>query len=219
MSGMMKFFLLIIAPALALVLSNLGLETSRMNLMGWFLFVMGVGYMAGGIIYFWFKKGDVSVIREETGDRSFWLILPGFIAAFFIPPLEFLFLPEFLPRTVLIEWVGLGLIFLGLLLRVWTRSAIKGMYSGHVEIQEGHLLVQTGPYRYIRHPGYAGFTLLALGVSVAYSSLVGLLAILVLLLPGLAYRMRVEENLLIEHFGEAYLKYMNDTKKILPFIW
>lgn len=219
MSSRMKLFLLIIAPALALLLSCLGLETSQMNLMGWFLFVMGVGYMAGGIIYFWLRQGKVDVVKEEAGDRSFWLILPGFIAAFFIPPLEFLFLPEILPRSNAIEWIGVGLIFIGLLLRFWTRSTIKGMYSGHIEIQSGHFLVQNGPYRYIRHPGYAGLSLMALGVPIAYSSLVGLILYLALLIPGLAYRMKVEENLLVEHFGETYLGYKENTKRMIPFIW
>lgn len=219
MSGRMRIFLLTIAPALALILSSLGLETSRTNWMGWFLLVMGVGYMAGGIIYFWYRKGDVSILHEEAGDRSFWLILPGFITAFFGPPLEYLYLPETLPRQDWIEWGGLGLIGLGIILRFWTRLAIKGMYTGHVEIQEGHVLVQNGPYRFIRHPGYTGFLLMSLGVSVAYSSLVGLLAILVLMLPGLAYRMKVEEKLLSQHFGDEYLKYTENTKKMIPLIW
>lgn len=219
MSGTMRFFLFIIAPALALVLSCLGVETCQTNLMGWFLLVMGVGYMAGAIIYFWVRKGGISIQREEAGDRSFWLILPGFIMVFFGPPLEYLFLPELLPRNVWFQWFGLGLIGWGLLLRVWTRLAIKEMYSGHIAIQEGHRLVQNGPYQYIRHPGYAGFILMASGVSFAYSSLVGLLAIFVLLLPGLVYRMKVEENLLAEHFGVEYLKYAGKTKKVFPLIW
>jgi len=219
MSGRMRIFLLAIAPAMALILSCLGLETSRTNLMGWFLLVMGVAYMAGGIIYFWIRKGDIPIHHEEAGDRSFWLILPGFITVFFGPPIEYIFFPELLPRNDWMEWAGLGLVGLGVLLRLWTRSTIKGLYTGHVEIQEGHVLVQNGPYRYIRHPGYAGLFVMSLGVSVAYSSLVGLLAILVLVLPGIAYRIKVEENLLREHFGEAYIKYSEKTKKVLPYVW
>ena len=216
----MLIILIVVAPALALVLSCLGLETSKTNLMGWVLLVIGVGYMAGGIIYFWVKKGkNVVVIRKEAGDRSFWLILPGFLVVFFGSPLEYMFLPAVLSRSTWMQWLGLGLIFAGVALRIWTRKAIKGLYSGVVQVQQDHRLVQEGPYRYIRHPGYAGFLLMALGISLAYSSLIGLLAIFILFLPGLAYRMKVEEKLLKEHFGEEYLRYQGRTKKVLPGIW
>jgi protein-S-isoprenylcysteine O-methyltransferase len=215
----MLIFLIVVAPTLALVLSCLGLETSKTNLMGWVLLVIGVGYIAGGIIYYWVKKGQVVVVRKETGDRSFWLILPGFLMVFFGSPLEYLYILEVLPRSTWMQWLGIVLIAAGVALRIWTRRAIKGLYSGVVQVRQDHRLVQEGPYRFIRHPGYAGFFLMALGISVAYSSLIGLLAILILFLPGLAYRMKVEEILLIGHFGGEYLNYRGKTKKVIPWIW
>ena len=215
----MLIFLIVVAPALALVLSCLGLETSKTNLMGWVLLVIGVGYIAGGIIYYWVKKGQVVVVRKETGDRSFWLILPGFLMVFFGSPLEYLYILEVLPRSTWMQWLGIVLIAAGVALRILTRWAIKGLYSGVVQVRQDHRLVQEGPYRFIRHPGYAGFFLMALGISVAYSSLIGLLAILILFLPGLAYRMKVEEILLIGHFGGEYLNYRGKTKKVIPWIW
>jgi len=215
----MLIFLIVVAPTLALVLSCLGLETSKTNLMGWVLLVIGVGYIAGGIIYYWVKKGQVVVVRKETGDRSFWLILPGFLMVFFGSPLEYLYILEVLPRSTWMQWLGIVLIAAGVALRILTRWAIKGLYSGVVQVRQDHRLVQEGPYRFIRHPGYAGFFLMALGISVAYSSLIGLLAILILFLPGLAYRMKVEEILLIGQFGGEYLNYRGKTKKVIPWIW
>lgn len=111
------------------------------------------------------------------------------------------------------------IILLGLSLRVWTRLAIGGMYLGYLRVRVGHVLINEGPYRFVRHPGYTGFILMALGMAVGYSSLIGLLAVPVLLLPGLAYRMRVEERLLMEHFGEQYQLFFNRTKKLIPGIW
>jgi protein-S-isoprenylcysteine O-methyltransferase Ste14 len=115
--------------------------------------------------------------------------------------------------------LGLALLLLGMALRLWTRRAIKGMYSGHVEVVNDHTLVTTGPYRYIRHPGYAGFVLLCLGIAAGYSSLIGLGAIPLLLIPGLAYRMRVEDDLLESHFGEDFRTYAQRVKKLIPGIW
>jgi protein-S-isoprenylcysteine O-methyltransferase Ste14 len=88
-----------------------------------------------------------------------------------------------------------------------------------VGIQAGHRLVQSGPYRLVRHPGYTGFLLMALGMAVGYSSWIALAAIPLLLLPGLAYRMRVEERLLAEEFRDDYWAYTRRAKKLIPWIW
>jgi protein-S-isoprenylcysteine O-methyltransferase Ste14 len=226
MSRLAIFFLLVVAPALSICLALLGLETLRDNLMGWFLLVLGVAYPVGGVIYFlvrrepfWKSASGGEVVREESSDRSFWLILPGFLVVFFASPLEYLYLPIFLPRALWMQVAGLMLILLSLVLRIWTRLHIRGLYSGHVEVQTGHHLVQSGPYRFVRHPGYTGFLLMVLGVAIGYSSLIGLAAVPVLLLPGLAYRMRVEEHLLTEQFGNDYRSYIRKSKKLIPGIW
>jgi protein-S-isoprenylcysteine O-methyltransferase Ste14 len=226
MSRLVVFFLMLVASALAIFLALLGLETLDDNILGWFLLVFGVAYPAGGIIHyfiqrepFWKSARGSEITREEKGDRSFWLILPGFLAVFFAPPLEWMYMSAILPRNIWMQICGLVLVLLGLTLLIWARSHIRGLYSGHVEIQVGHRLVASGPYRCIRHPGYAGFLVLVLGVALGYSSLIGLLAIPLLLLPGLIYRMKVEEKLLAEQFGDEYSAYLAKTKRLLPGIW
>ena len=226
MSRLVVFFLMIVAPALSICLALLGLETLGSNSLGWFLLVLGVAYPAGAVIYsfirrepFWRSAGGKPAVAEEKGDRSFWLILPGFLAVFFAPPLEWFYLPAVLPRTLWMQMAGWALIASALLLRIWARVHIRGLYSGHVEVQEQHRLVRSGPYRFIRHPGYAGLLLLVLGVAVGYASWIGLAAVPILLLPALAYRMRVEEMFLTEQFGEEYRDYIRKTKKLIPGIW
>jgi protein-S-isoprenylcysteine O-methyltransferase Ste14 len=71
----------------------------------------------------------------------------------------------------------------------------------------------------IRHPAYAGYLLMALGISLGYASLVGLISVLILLVPSLIYRVNVEEKLLTLHFGAAYRQYMRRTKRLIPGIW
>jgi protein-S-isoprenylcysteine O-methyltransferase Ste14 len=226
MSRLAVFFLMIVAPALSLCLALLGLDTLGENILGWFLLLFGVSYPAGSVIYyfirhepFWKSIGNRPPVREEKGDRSFWLILPGFLIVFFAPPLEWMYLPDLLPRGIGLEVAGLTLILLGIVFRIWSRSHIRGLYSGHVEVQTDHRLIQSGPYRFVRHPGYTGFLLMTLGVVIGYSSVIGLAGIVLLLLPGLAYRMQVEERLLAEQFGEEYRNYAYKTKRLIPGIW
>ena len=83
----------------------------------------------------------------------------------------------------------------------------------------GQALVTGGPYRWVRHPGYSGFLLVALGMALGYSSLIGLIAIPLLLLPGLVYRIKVEEDRLSDQFRDDYRAYANRSKKLIPGIW
>src|SRR5690242_7259602 len=53
-----------------------------------------------------------------------------------------------------IEIVGTIVTFFGLLLAVWSRVHLGRYWSGMVVLKEGHRLIQTGPYRLVRHPLY-----------------------------------------------------------------
>ncbi len=226
MSKRAKFFLVVVAPILAVQLALLGFKTLSANPLGWFLMLVGVGYTAGVVIEYAIRKGRFwesalkgATTHEEHGDRSIWFITLGMIAAFYLSPLEYIYLPATLGRTTGMAFCGLGLVILGITLFVWARRTLGNNYSGHVSVKNGQALVQNGPYRFIRHPAYAGYFLMALGISLGYSSLTGLASVLVLLLPGLIYRIKVEERLLSEHFGEAYYQYTCRVKRLIPGIW
>ena len=219
MSRSMTFFLLIFTPLLAIGLAGLGIFTLKTNLLGWFLLFMGAAYAIGGPLYIWKRKGEPPARQEERGDRSFWLIQPGFILAIFGAPLEYLFVPTVLPRLLGMQVTGLLLMIAGVFLLSWARRVIRGQFSGHVRIQEGHQLVQSGPYQFVRHPGYLGYLLIVFGIAVGFSSLSAAASMVMLLLPGLIYRINVEEKMLVEAFGQDYLQYAGRTKRLLPGIW
>lgn len=219
MSRPVNTFLLIFTPVMALGLAGLGVLVLRTNLLGWFLLFMGVSYAIGGPLYVWRRRGERPARQEERGDRSFWLILPGFILPVFGAPLEYLFAPPVLPRMVWMQVVGLLSITAGIFLLSWARRELREQFSGHMRIQEGHHLVQSGPYRFARHPGYLGYVLIVLGIAVGFSSLFAATAMVLLLLPGLIYRMRVEEKMLAEAFGVDYQQYARRVKRLLPWIW
>ena len=106
MSRIAVFFLLIIAPILAILLALLGVETIPTNPLGWFLFLVGVTYSAGVIIVYWVRKErfwepavERIAIREERSDRSFWFIALGMSAAFYLSLVEYLYFHTRLPRN------------------------------------------------------------------------------------------------------------------------
>lgn len=226
MNRIAVFFLLVITPLLAVFLALLGVETIPTNPLGWFLMLVGIVYAAGMIIAYTFKQnrfwevvGNRDALDEERGDRSFWFITLGMVVVLFVSPLEFLFVPAFLPRNHGLSSSGVGLVVIGVILFTWARVVLKREYSGHLKVRSGHQLVQAGPYAVIRHPAYAGYLFMSLGVSLGYSSIVGLVSILVILLPSLVYRIHVEEKLLGDYFGEEYYQYAKTVKRLIPWVW
>ena len=219
-------FLVVITPILSICLAWLGVLTIPTNPLGWFLLLVGIAYAFGAVIFivfrrqrFWEARAGKDILQEERGDRSFWLITLGMMAVFYLSPLEYLHFATWLPRTVLMKFGGFGLVAAGSVLFVWARRTLGVIYSGHVMVWKRQELVQSGPYRFIRHPAYAGYLLMALGISLGYTSLVGLISVLALLLPSLVYRIKVEEKLLGECFGEAYHQYASKVKRLIPNLW
>ena len=219
-------FLLIVAPGMAVLLVFLGIETLHTNPLGWFLLLTGIVYTAGIVIdgyvrkdEFWGPNRSGDNLLEERGDLSFWPIALGIMAAFFLSPVEYLYFATFQPCTVWMESIGVGLVILGSILFVWARRTLGRHYSGHVSVKKEQELVQIGPYRIIRHPAYAGYLFMALGLALGYSSLSGFVSTLLILLPATAYRIRVEDRMLAEHFGAQFEGYARKKKRLFPGIW
>lgn len=225
MSRTLTFFLVVGTLGLAILLTILGVVTLP-NLMGGFLLISGAVYFVGVVIVYWFRRIEFwkpsakgEILGEEGNDRSFWLIAVGMIAAFYLSPLEYLLFETLLPRTFGAQILGLFCVIFGSALFIWARRTLGQFYAGHVSVIEGQQVMQSGPYHFIRHPAYAGYLLIALGIAFGYSSLIGLVAILAVLLPSLLYRMNAEEKLLFKHFGESYRRYAARTKRLIPGLW
>lgn len=220
------FFLVIVTLGLTVLLAWLGWMTIPFNLLGWFLFITGWIYFGGILVVYWIRgirfwralaAGKIEI--EERGDRSFWFIIPGMMAVFYLPPLEYLFSPGAHPPSIWIQITGLSIVFFGSALFVWARSVLGDFYSGHVSVIEGQPLVRHGPYRFIRHPAYAGYLLIAMGLAIGYASLAGSIAVALLLIPSVVYRIHVEDKLLAKSFGAQFTDYARRTKRLLPHLW
>jgi protein-S-isoprenylcysteine O-methyltransferase Ste14 len=116
------------------------------------------------------------------------------------------------------RWAGVLLCVVGGALRIAPVFALGERFSGLVAIQPGHELVTDGLYRRIRNPSYLGLVIGTLGWALAFRSIVGVLLTALLVVP-LVSRMRAEEALLGERFGEAYAAYRARTWRLVPWIY
>jgi protein-S-isoprenylcysteine O-methyltransferase Ste14 len=112
---------------------------------------------------------------------------------------------------------GLVLMLAGMALRWYAVWVLGASFTVDVATSPGQVVVESGPYRWIRHPSYTGGLLTLLGVLVCCCNPVSLVA-LVFALAGYAYRIRIEEEALATDLGAPYRDYMRRTKRLIPFV-
>lgn len=121
--------------------------------------------------------------------------------------------------TQLTAVVGLALMVSGLLLRWWSVLHLGRYFTVNVAVARDHRVVDTGPYRHIRHPSYTGMLLTCLGVGVCFGNYASLVVIVVPVIALILKRVRVEEEALSGALGEGYRRYMGHTKRLIPGIY
>jgi protein-S-isoprenylcysteine O-methyltransferase Ste14 len=114
---------------------------------------------------------------------------------------------------------GVILMWLGLATRIWAVAALGRAFRTTVEVDPDQALVTSGPYKWIRHPSYAGLLLILAGFGFARGNWLSAGACLALPLPALAWRIRVEEAELRRVLGNAYRAYQTKTARLIPGRW
>jgi protein-S-isoprenylcysteine O-methyltransferase len=127
--------------------------------------------------------------------------------------------PVALPWMPAIAWVGVVIAALGLPLRMWAVMTLRERYTRTLLVHETHTIERRGPYRFVRHPGYFGSLLTMIGIALATANAVVLIASLVIVLAAYVYRIRVEDQMLVASFGDAYETYRREVKGLIPLVW
>ena len=120
-----------------------------------------------------------------------------------------------MPMPVTLRWSGVVLgIFSGILL-ISTFRSLGSNLTDTVVTRTNHMLLTTGPYRFVRHPFYLAFTGVVIADSIVmanwFMGLTGGVCVVLLVL-----RTRIEEMKLIERFGDDYREYMMSTGRFFP---
>jgi protein-S-isoprenylcysteine O-methyltransferase Ste14 len=115
--------------------------------------------------------------------------------------------------------LGIALIPLGMLLNALAIRQLGRYFTVQVAVRPDQPVIQTGPYRFLRHPAYTGQLITFLGVGLALTNWASVAAILAFALAGYGYRIGVEERVLREELGAPYIEYMSHTRRLIPFIF
>ncbi len=115
-----------------------------------------------------------------------------------------------------VQVVALALVLAGAALREWAIAVLGRFFSRTVSIEQGHRLITSGPFRWIRHPAYTGMLITDTSVILGLGTWAGALLMFLLLLGAVLYRIRIEELALLETFGDQYRTYMRRTALLFP---
>jgi len=122
---------------------------------------------------------------------------------------------RFLPAEDWIAWSGVALTSVGVAVAIWARYCIGQYWSARVTLKEGHRLIRSGPYAFVRHPIYTGMLLAAMGTALVIGEWRGVLAVVVILAAHSHKALR-EERLMTAEFGEEYASYRRSTGFLFP---
>ena len=170
--------------------------------------------VVGGVILPRLHHRGVEIMKEDKGSSKL-ISLSNFLSVI----IAFFF--AFSGTAMLPSWVfypGIVLIVLGIVLRQWSMAVLGSFFSRTVGVQEGQRVVDSGPYRLVRHPSYTGGLLIFTGLGVALQSWGAILLIVLMFGLAFGYRMYVEERVLVSELGEEYVNYTRRTKRLIPYI-
>jgi protein-S-isoprenylcysteine O-methyltransferase Ste14 len=114
---------------------------------------------------------------------------------------------------------GLVIYAAGAAIRIWAIRTLGRFFRYVVVTDEDHVVIDTGPYRLVRHPSYTGLMMIALAIGVALD---GWLALALCFVPGFigfTIRLLSEERTLVRELGQPYVEYMERTKRLIPHVW
>lgn len=182
-----------------------------LNLLG---AVFGISEVA---LSLWRRSSSASASDDRGSLRLIWLVVPvSLLAAYLLT--HWAQWAAFGPSASLYA-TGVLLFCAGLLLRWYSIAYLGKYFTVNVSVSADHRVIDTGPYRFIRHPSYSGALLEFLGFSLCLQNGAAMAAIMIPVVLSFSYRIRVEEAVLADALGENYRRYMRHTRRLIPGIY
>ena len=114
-----------------------------------------------------------------------------------------------------LRWVGFSLGLVSIVFWTWTQITLDTQWSAQLQLTKDHHLIKTGPYTYLRHPLYASVLVWCIALSLLTANWI-FVALTVLSIAGLLYRIPKEEQMMLEAFGDEYNNYIQRTGRFFP---
>jgi len=171
-------------------------------------------YILWLIIEFRISKKDVNTEGKKTSDFMTCQLYGAGQALTFLTALWF---PSVWRLPNAAHFVGIGVFLFGGCYRLWAIRTLGLFYSHRVRTVSHHRIVVSGPYRFTRHPAYAGMILANAGISMYFFNWVTICVFLLILVPAILLRIVIEEKTLFAI--EGYSEFAKKRKRLFPAVW
>lgn len=163
------------------------------------------------------RSRDDSVDTDRATLRILWVtillaVTAGVLASEHLPGAA-------MAGAGVVFWAGCGLFAAGLSLRWYSIAYLGRFFTVNVAIHASHEIIDTGPYRRIRHPSYAGALFAFLGLALSLTNWVSLAVVVLPIFLAFSRRISIEETALASALGSPYINYMRRTKRLIPFAY
>lgn len=165
-----------------------------------------------------FKRSKIGAVSKDRNTLSIiWIVnLAAVVASIW---LAYHTPGWWLPGQQQLYVAGFVLYVLGMVLRWYSIIHLGRFFTVNVAIAADHKLIQTGPYRWLRHPSYTGGLTTLVGFSLCIGNLASILALVIPCTAVSLWRIHVEEAALTQAFGKDYEDYRRRTKRLVPLIY
>jgi protein-S-isoprenylcysteine O-methyltransferase Ste14 len=162
-------------------------------------------------------------VRADRGSLPFVMLFAGVGVFGAVICATHVMIATVAPGVPVLRWLvfglGIAVVVTGAAVRVWAMITLGRWFTYDVRVTVGQPVVQTGPYRWVRHPSYTGVLLVLLGIGLTLGNWLSLVFIVVFPTLGLVRRIRVEERALLDSIGEPYARYAAGRPRLLPGVW
>jgi len=180
-------------------------------------------------VYIWAFLPEMKIVRsgsegakgpDSKDGGSIKVIMAGMGSAFFLAfPLAFVSAWSF-PGSwqVPLFVVGVLMLLSGSLLRRYCWRTLGEYFTGDVKARPEQPVINSGPYRLVRHPSYTAGMMMMIGIGLALGSWASSTLITIGAIATYGYRVAVEERALLDAIGEPYRAFMKERKRFIPYI-
>jgi len=118
----------------------------------------------------------------------------------------------------MVNIIGFVLGLTGLLLCWKAQQEMGNSWRVGIDKQKKTVLVTSGVFKKIRNPTYSGLFLLCTGFYLIYPTLSFIVWVIAFYI-AIEFQVRLEEEYLAESHGEAYSRYIQTTKRYIPYLY
>ena len=118
--------------------------------------------------------------------------------------------------NIIMSSLGLVVYVTGIIGRNKAIKTLGEYWSTHIEIRKGQQIMQDGPYKYIRHPGYLSLIIESLSIPVMLNAYYSLLGAMLIFIPAVLIRAKLEDIEMEKKIGKKFTAYKRNVGPFIP---